>query len=298
MEWLNYHHLLYFWLVAREGGLAPAAKILRLAQPTLSGQIHNLEASLGEKLFAREGRRLALTDVGRVVYRYADEIFGLGQELLDAVRGRPTGRPLRLDMGIADVVPKLVVAAMVEPALHLEAAVRLVCHEDNQARLLARLSLHELDVILADAPVPPGAPVRAYNHLLGECGVTWFGARRFQSLARGFPGTLDGAPVLLPLAGSTFRRSVDQWLDGLGIRPRVVAELEDSALLGLFGSQGLGLFPAPTAVATHVKGQHRVRAIGAAEAVRVRFYAISIERKIKNPAVAAICEAARRRIFT
>lgn len=297
MEWLNYHHLLYFWLVAREGGLLPAAKLLRLAQPTLSGQIHALEERLGEKLFEREGRRLVPSDVGRVVYRYADEIFGLGQELMDAVRGRPTGQPLRLDMGIADVVPKLVVAAVVEPALRLDAPVRLVCHEDNQARLLARLSLHELDVILADTPVPPGAPVRAYNHLLGECGVTWFGASRYRALARRFPGSLEGAPVLLPLAGSTFRRSVDQWFDGLGVRPRVVAELEDSALLGLFGSQGLGLFPAPTAVAAHVRSQHRVRAIGQADTVKVRFYAISIERKIKNPAVVAICEAARHELF-
>src|SRR5262249_22107756 len=159
----------------------------------------------------------------------ADEIFGLGQELLDAVRGRPTGRPVRLDVGIADVVPKLVVAAMVEPALRLESPVRLVCHEDNQSRLLARLSLHELDVILADAPGPPGAAVRAYNPLLGECGVTWFGTDRFAPLAKSFPRSLDGAPVLLPLAGSTFRRSVDQWLDAQEVRPHVIAELEDSA---------------------------------------------------------------------
>ena len=297
MEWLNYHHLLYFWTVAREGGLAPAGRILRLARPTLSGQIHALEDALGEKLLERAGRGLGLTDMGRVVYRYADDIFGLGQELLDTVRGRPTGRPVRLDVGIADVVPKLVVAAVLEPAFSLGQAVRLVCHEDNQARLLARLALHELDVLIADAPVPPGAPVRAYNHLLGECGVSWFGAERFTGLGRGFPGTLDGAPVLLPLAGSTLRRSLDQWLDGLGVRPRVVAELEDSALLGLFGSQGRGLFPVPNAVDRQMRGQYRVRRIGRADDVRARFYAISIERKIKNPAVVAICEAARHELF-
>jgi len=294
MEWLNYHHLLYFWLVAREGGLAPAARILRLTHPTLSGQIHALEERLGEKLLVRSGRRLALTDVGRVVYRYADEIFGLGQELLDTVRGRPTAGPVRLDVGVADVVPKLVVAALLEPALHLGQPVRLVCHEDNQARLLARLSLHELDVLVADAPVPAGATVRAYNHLLGECGVSWLGARRYSGLARGFPKSLEGAPVLLPLAGSTFRRSLDQWLDSLGVRPRIVAELEDTALLNLLGAQGLGLFPAPSAVEPKLRG---VRRIGNAESVRARFYAISIERKIKNPAVVAICEAAKHELF-
>jgi LysR family transcriptional activator of nhaA len=297
MEWLNYHHLLYFWLVAREGGLAPAGKILRLAHPTLSGQIHALEAGLGEKLFERAGRRLALTDVGRVVYRYADDIFNLGQEMLDTVRGRPTGQPVRLAVGIADVVPKLVVAEMLAPALRLPEPVRLACHEDNQARLLARLALHELDVILAEAPVPPGAAVRAYNHLLGECGVSWYGARRFAGLRRGFPASLDGAPVLLPLEGTALRRSLEQWFDAAGVRPRLVAELEDSALIMVLGAQGLGLFPAPSAVDRQVREQYRVGRLGRADGVVERFYAVSIERKIKNPAVVAICDAARSDLF-
>src|SRR5262249_26283598 len=252
---------------------------------------------LGEKLLVRSGRRLGLTDVGRAVYRYADEIFGLGQELLDTVRGRPTGRPVRLDVGVADVGPQVVGAARPQPALHPAAPVRLVCHEDNQARLLARLSLHELDVIVADDPVPAGATVRAYNHLLGECGVSWLGTRRYARLSRGFPHSLDGAPVLLPLAGSTLRCSLDQWLDSHGIRPRIVAELEDTALLTLLGAQGLGLFPAPNVVELKIRGGQRLSRIGLADGVQTRFYAISIERKIKNPAVVAICDAARHELF-
>ncbi len=204
MEWLNYHHLQYFHVVAREGGLGPASRILRLSRPTLSAQIKTLEENLGAELFARKGRRLVLTDVGRTVARYAEEIFGLGSELLDTVKGRVVAP--RLDVGVADVVTKLVVRRILEPALHLPQPVHLVCHEESHERLLTRLAAQELDVMIADAPVPAGSSVRAFNHLLGECGVTFFGTTKHVGLRRGFPQSLDGAPVLLPIAGTPLRR--------------------------------------------------------------------------------------------
>lgn len=298
MEWLNYHHLLYFWVVAREGGLAPAGRILRLAHPTLSGQIKVLEEHLGEKLFEKSGRRLVLTETGRLVYRYADEIFSLGREMLDAVRGRPTGQPVRLDVGIADVVPKLVVKRLLEPAFTMAEPVRLVCHETDFERLLARLSLHELDVVIADSPVPSGSSIRAFNHLLGECAVALFAAPELAGrFAPGFPESLDGAPMLLPTEGSILRRSLNQWFDSIGVRPRIVAELEDSALAKVFGAEGRGLFVAPTAVRDEVEAMYGVQLVGEAPQVRERFYAITAERRLKNPAVVAICEAARHDLF-
>lgn len=299
MDWLNYHHLRYFWTVAREGSLVAAGKVLRLSHPTLSAQIHALEDQLGEKLFVRVGRRLALTEMGRVVYRYAEEIFSLGRDMVDTVKGRASGQPLRLDVGIADAVPKLVVRRLLQPALSLPEPVRLVCYEDAYEKLLADLALHTLDIVISDAPVPPGSSVRAFNHLLGETGVSLFGTKSLASTyRRGFPKSLDGAPWLLPLENLTLRRSLNQWFDRHDIKPRVVAEFEDSALLKVFGADGVGIFPAPTVMESDVIRQYDVHVLGRAPEVRERFYAISVERKLKNPAVVAISDAARHEIFS
>jgi len=297
MEWLNYHHLLYFWVAAREGGLAPASKVLRLARPTLSGQIHALEDRLGEKLFQRSGRKLVLTDVGRVVCRYADEIFTLGREMVETVEGRTTGSRARLDVGVVDVVAKLVVRELLEPALRMPEPVRLVCHEDTHERLLSRLAAHEVDLVISDAPVPPGSGVRAFNHLLGECGVTFFAHSRLAHLRRGFPGSLNDQPLLVPMEGAPLRRALDAWLDSHALRPRIVGEFEDSALLKVFGADGVGVFVAPTAVEKKVGAQYHVAVIGRADEIRERFYVITAERRIRNPAVLAISDAARASVF-
>jgi LysR family transcriptional regulator, transcriptional activator of nhaA len=298
LEWVNYHHLLYFWTVAREGGLVPAGKVLRLSHPTLSTQIHALEDHLGEKLFTKLGRKLALTEIGRVVFRYAEEIFTLGREMLDAVKDRSTGQPLRLQVGVVDVVPKLVVRRLLAPALSLPEPVRIVCYEGSYQRLLAELALHSLDIVIADSPVPSGSSVRAFNHLLGETGISFFGnkplARRFK---RGFPKSLDGAPMLLPLENSSLGRALHQWFDRNGVKPRVVAEFEDSALLKVFGADGTGVFSAPSAVEKEVCQQYGVFVLGRTSDVKERFYAVSVERRLKHPAVVAISDAARHELF-
>lgn len=299
MEWLNYHHLLYFWTVAREGSVARAAERLRLAPPTVSGQIRALEAALGERLFARVGRRLEPTEMGRVVQRYADEIFSLGRELLDTVRGRPTGQPARLVVGVAEAIPKLLTRRLLLPALGVPGAVRLVCIEDQPDKLLARLALHEADLVLSDAPVPAGLGVRAFSHLLGETGVGFFAAPALHArLKKGFPRSLEGAPLLLPTDDTALRRSLDAWLDDLRVRPRTCAEFNDSALIMEFGQEGLGAFPAPLAVRTEVEAQYGVRFVGAATGVTERFYALSVERRLRHPAVVAIRAAARAELFT
>lgn len=298
MEWLNYHHLLYFWLVAREGSLARASAELRLAQSTISGQIRALERSLGEKLFSRSGRKLVLTEMGRVVYRYADEIFTLGRELGDAVRGRPLKRPMSLMVGVADVVPKLVAQRLLEPALKLPEPVHLVCREDKPEPLLADLAVHNLDIVISDSPVNPSIRVRAFNHLLGECGVLLFGTPKLAaSYRRGFPKSLNGAPLILPTENTTLRRSLDQWFALRDIHPRVVGEFEDSALLNVFGQAGMGLFPVSSVIANETRRQYQVRAVGKLDDVRERFYAISVDRKLKHPAVIAISQEARQKLF-
>jgi len=298
MEWLNYHHLLYFWTVAREGGLAPAGQVLRLSHSTLSAQIRALEQSLGEKLFTKVGRRLALTETGRLVYHYADEIFTLGLEMMDSIKGRSVGKPMRLQVGIVDVLPKLVVRKLLQPALCLPEPVRLVCYEDTHEKLLADLALHVLHVVISDAPVPPGSSVRAFNHLLGESDVSFFASHELnKSYARGFPQSLDGAPLLLPLENLVLRRSLNHWFDRHGIRPQVVAEFEDSALFKVFGADGLGIFPAPTVVKDKVMRQYGVELLGRAEDVRERFYAITVERRLTHPAIVAIASAARHDLF-
>jgi LysR family transcriptional regulator, transcriptional activator of nhaA len=297
MTWLNYQHLLYFWTAVREGSVVGAAKALRLSHTTVSEQIHALEQSLGEKLLERTGRRLTPTEMGRVVHRYADEIFTLGRELVDTVEGRATGRAARLRIGIADVLPKLVVRRLLEPALRGREALRIVCYEDTQERLLARLALHEIDVVLADAPAPPGGAVRAYNHLLGTSDVTFFAPPRLWSLRNGFPSSLDGAPMLLPLEGGAVRRALDTWFEAKRVRPQIVAEFEDTALLKVVAQDGLGVFAAPSTTEREIRRQYGVRAIGRTTEIKEHFYAISIERRLKNPAVVAICSAARSDVF-
>jgi len=298
MEWINYHHLHYFWVVAREGSVVQASKHLLLAQPTLSSQIRTLERSLGEKLFQKSGRKLVLTDVGRVVYRYADEIFTLGREMTDALQGRSTGRPIRFLVGVADVVPKLVAYRLLLPALALAEPLRLICREDKPDRLLAELSIHELDLVLTDTPISGLARVRAFSHLLGTSTVSVFGGPDMaKHYRKHFPQSLDGAPFLLPTENTALRRALEQWFDASGIRPSIVAEFEDSALMKVFGQTHRGLFPAPTVIEKEVERQYNVKSVGSLSSVQERFYAISVERRLKHPAVVAISEAARTELF-
>ena len=297
MEWLNYHHLLYFWTVAREGSIARASEALLLAPPTISGQLKDLERSLGEKLFVRSGRRLVLTDVGKLVFRYADEIFTIGRELLDTLRGRPTGRPVLFRVGIADVVPKLIAHRLLRTTLNLE-NLRLICRENTSDVLLAELAVHGLDVVLSDSPVGAGVKVRAFSHLLGESGVSICATPSLAAkLRKRFPRSLDDVPFLLPTEGAALRRSLEQWFDREEIRPRVVGEFDDSALIAVFGQAGDGAFAVPTAVEQAARRHYGVRVVKRLTDVQERFYAITIERKVKHPAAVALTRTARAELF-
>jgi LysR family transcriptional activator of nhaA len=294
--WLNYHHLLYFWTVVREGGVTAASRKLRLAQPTVSGQLKVLEEALGERLFHRQRGKLILTDTGAHVYRYADAIFQLGRELQDTLAGQPSTRATRLVVGVADEVPKLIVQSVVQPAL--EEGVSLVCFEDRQDRLLADLATHAVDVVIAEAPVAPGAPVRAHSHLLGESGIELFAeAKLAKRLRKGFPRSLDGAPFLVPIENTIMRRILTDWFEARSVRPVIRAEFQDSALIGAFGRAGLGVFAAPAVMSAQVRLQYGVELVGHLDDVRQRYYAITVERRIIHPAVQAITESARSTLF-
>jgi LysR family transcriptional activator of nhaA len=299
MEWLNYHHLLYFWNVVRAGSVQKASEQLRVSPPAISAQVKLLEDQLGEKLLARSGRRLVLTDMGRTVFSYAEDIFALGRELMDVVKNRPVGRPLRLDVGVVDVMPKVVVQTLLEPALHLRETVRIVCREATSDQLLGRLATHELDVVLSDSPVDPSLKIRAYSHLLGECGVIFVGGRATAPrYRRGFPQSLNGAPMFLPTDNTAFRRNLDFWFEFKGIRPVIIGEFEDYALLRAFGETGAGVFPLPSLVESQVRKQKSLKTVGATSDVRTQFYAISAERKLQHPAVVAIRNSARQELFS
>jgi LysR family transcriptional regulator, transcriptional activator of nhaA len=298
LEWLNYHHLLYFWMVVREGGVSKAAARLRLSQPTVSAQVRMLEAALGERLLQRKGRTLALTDVGRVVFGYADEIFGLGRELLETLRGRPPGRPLQLTVGVANAVPKLIVYRLLRPAMAGPEPVRLTCREDNAEQLVAQLATHALDVVIGETPAPPHVRVKVFNHLLGESATTFVAPPALAArLRRRFPSSLAEAPMLLPTRNTALRRALDEWFGKQDLRPQVAGEFEDSALMKVFGQGASMIFPAPTAIEHDVCRFYGMRVIGRADAVRERYYAISVERRLKHPGVLAITSAARDELF-
>ncbi|MEJ2482242.1 MAG: LysR family transcriptional regulator [Gemmatimonadota bacterium] len=298
MRQLNYRQLEYFWAVGREGSITAAGRFLGVSQPAVSAQVRGLERALGERLLRKSGRTLVLTEMGQLVYRYADEIFSLGRELTETVRGQPSERPLRLTVGMVQALPKMVAWQLVSAALRMETPVRLVVREDQPDVLFGELALHAVDLVLSDAPLPRPLGIRAYDHSLGDCGVSILATSDHAGrYAGGFPASLDAAPLVLPTPNTMHRRSLDRWFDEQGIRPTTVAEIEDSAVLKVFGQEGVGLIAVPTVIETRVCDQYGLAKVGRIESVRERFYAITAERRIVHPAVAAILESARAHLF-
>lgn len=298
MRHLNYSHLLYFWTVAREGSVARAAESLCLTPQTISGQLKLLEDTIGEPLFLRVGRGLTLTDTGRVVQQYADEIFTLGAELTQRIKSKQPGAPLAFNVGIVNSIPKLIAYRILAPVLALNEHVRIVCLENDLEKLLGDLAVHRLDLVLSDRPIPTGLNVRAYNHELGASEIAFFATEEIAAkLAGSYPGCLHQAPMLLPVHNSMLRRSLDDWFERQGILPHVVAEFDDSALLKAFGESGAGIFPAPVAIAAEIAQMYHAQQLGGVIGVSERFFAISPERKIRHPAVMCITEAARNYFF-
>lgn len=298
MPTLNYKHLRYFWVVAKAGGIARAAEQLHLTPQSVSGQLTTLEATLGVQLLRRSGRKVELTEVGRRALRYADEIFGIGDELLEMLRGAPSAPALTFKVGIADVVPKTVAFRLVEPALRMPDAVRLVCREGPLDAMLAELAVHRLDLVIADRPMPPTTSVRGFNHFLGDSAIAVFAAPQLAAgLSGGFPRCLDDAPLLLPGPDVAIRPRLMHWFDEQRVRPRVVAEFDDGALMKAFGRAGAGVFVAPAATADPVCRQYGVQVIGTIDAVREQLYAITTQRRLTHPAVVAISQVAREELF-
>jgi LysR family transcriptional activator of nhaA len=297
LNWLNYHHLLYFWTVAKTGSITAASKELRLAHPTISAQISTLEKNVGHKLFHQVGRRLELTEMGQLTYRYANDIFSLGEELRQTLDGRLSGGNISLKAGIADVMPKPIAYRILAPAL-TSASVQTVCYEGKPTALMGQLAVHELDVVLSDFPLGPQFILNAFSHLLGESGVSIFAAPELAAkYKKGFPRSLDGAPFLLPTANTSMRRSMDHWFASVGLRPKVRAEFEDSELLKEYGQDGGGLFATSTMIEKHTLSHYRAKLVGRVESIRMQYYAISPERRITNPAVTLIVDQSRRKLF-
>ncbi len=291
---LNFLHLKYFWTVAREGSVAAACKQLDVAQPTISMQIRKLETALGQKLFERKGRGLILTDEGRVVLEYAEDIFSLGREMMGAVRGATTGRQARLLVGVPKVMPKLITYRLLEPVLAMPENIRVVCLEGELSQLVADLATHRFDVILSDVPLAPRYRVKLYNHPLGNSTITLCAHPKLAAEFRSkFPDQLQGAPFLLPTSNTELRRGVDRWFDQQSLDPNIVAEFDDSALMKEFGFAGVGIMPVPSVVLPEIRQQYGVEVIGELPEIRVRFFALTTQRKLTNPAVATIAEAAK-----
>lgn len=291
---INFKHLHYFWVVAKQGGITRASESLHITPQTISGQIGLLEEQIGQALFKKVGRKLVLTELGRMVLSYADEIFALGGELEEAIRETPSKRPLTFKVGVADVVPKSIASRLLAPALELNDHVRIICKENSLANLLAELALHRIDMVIADGPIPPGINIRGFNHPLGECGISFLALPTLaKSLGNNFPQCLNGAPLLIPSEINVVQARLLKWFDKFHITPRIVGEFDDSALMKAFGQTGAGVFVVPTAIAAEITNQYGVDVIGKTEEVREQFYAISVERQISHPAVAAITDSAR-----
>lgn len=295
---INYKHLKYFWSVANEGSIVKASEKLHVTPQTISGQLTMLEQSIGNSLLQKEGRGLRLTETGRLVLRYADEIFELGKELNDVLRGIPAVGPSEFIVSSASALPKTIVHRIIEPALHIEQDISLTSLEGPVESILADLAVHKVDLVLSDTPVSGALSIKAYNHLLGESGISCLGttwlAKRYRD---NFPYSLNNAPMLLPTKQYEIRKEFDFWLSEHNIRPDIRGQFDDSALMKSFGQEGVGIFFVPTAIASQVCELHNVTVVGQIDEVRQKFYAISLERKVKHPAVAAICDSARKSLF-
>jgi len=291
MEWLNYHHLLYFWVVSNEGSVSRAAEILHVTPATVSIQVRELENSLGVKLFRKSGRGLALTDTGEAVFQYAKDIFALGREMVDMIKGRPVGRPLLFRVGVVEVMPKLAAYKLIEPTFRLPDKMKLVCIEGSMAQLVADLGIHKLDVVLSDSPLDPNLKVRAFSHLLGESDIGFMGLPSLvEKYREGFPKSLNGAPFLLPTSNTNLRRSIDLWFMERQINPEIRGEFSDSAMMKIAGHSGTGLLLVPETIREDVSKMYGLHWLGRADGVKERYYALSVERKLKHPAVVAISQ--------
>ena len=298
MRHLNYSHLQYFWAVAREGSIAKASASLHLTPQTISGQLKLLDEAVGQPLFNRVGRRLVMSDMGRIVFEYADEIFSVGAELASVVRGNHLSGPTTLSLGIVSSMPKLIAERIVAPAMMAEEPVRVRCQEASLEQLLSELAVHKLDLVLSDQPVPDGLSIKAYNHRLGESGMSFFSQRnRARRYRAKFPDCLSDAPMLLPSQHSALRRRLDDWFEINELSPRIAGEFDDSALLKAFGEAGAGIFAAPTVIEEEVCRMYRMSVIGQTDEIKERFYAISPERRLKHPSVVLITDTARSKLF-
>ena len=296
---MNFKHLHYFWRVAKAGGIARASEQLHLTPQTISGQISLLEDDFGTPLFSKSGRKLVLTDAGRLALGYAQDIFTLGSELEESLRNYPTGgRPVEFRVGVADAVSKTIAYRLIEPATRLPESVRIVCREWKLDSLLVELASHRLDLVIAGEPIPPSVSVRAYNHLLGKSGMSFFATARLRKTLKGkFPACLAGVPMLVPGVDTAVRSRLDQWCEANKLRHRVVGEFDDSALMKVFGQHGAGVFMGPTVLESEIETQYEVKALGRTEEIVEEFFAISVERRITHPCVIAITKAARDRLF-
>ncbi|HKX52394.1 MAG TPA: transcriptional activator NhaR [Nitrosospira sp.] len=295
---LNYKQLHYFWAVAKAGSIVRASERLSLTPQTLSGQIGLLEDTLGVPLFLRVGRRLELTETGRLALSYADEIFQIGNELEEALRARPERHAIPFRVGVDDAVPKSIAYRLLTPAMELASPVRIVCREDKLVRLLVELAIQRVDLILADRPMPDEANVKGYSHKLGNCGITFFAAPRLaKTFKKKWPHLLDAAPLLIPGKDAAIRTPLMRWFDVHQLRPHIVGEFDDSALMQAFGQAGIGIFIAPSVIADEVQREHGVAVVGRTDEVTEQFYAISLERRLTHPAVVAINDTAHRELF-
>jgi LysR family transcriptional regulator, transcriptional activator of nhaA len=281
----NYRHLYYFWVVAKEGGIARGAARLGMAVQTVSAQVRELERSLGHSLLKPAGRGLALTEAGTAAVAQADQIFRLGEQLPSAVRDAISAPSVRLAVGITDALPKLVVHRLLAPVLN-EPRLRLLCHVDEFDDLLADLALHRLDVVLADRPGSPNPNLKLYSHAIGTSPVAWYAPPAWAAAAkRGFPQSLAKVPVLLPTTHAMLRTRLEPWFEREGVRPQIAGEFEDSSLLKTFGASGMGVFPAAEVVHDDLVARYDVKRIGRSEGVEEHFYAIGTEKKVLHPLV-------------
>ena len=298
MEWLNYHHLRYFWTVARKGGVRKAAEELHVSQPSISAQLRLLEESLGQKLFRRSGRNLVLTETGQLVLNYADEIFSAGRELMNAVKQRPGKHPVRVNIGLTDAFPKLIAFQILRAAFRSEAAVHMICREGEIGPLVSHLQAHRLDIVLADEPASSALKAKTFNHRLGRSGVTFCAVPSLAAkLRRNFPQSLDGAPALLPTQNMGMRAALETWFDSKAIRPRLVGEFEDTALMEVCSTGGRGFTAVHTVVDRAALKHFGLRVIARVDECGTDFYAITAERRVKHPAAVAITEHAYSSVF-